>query len=125
MASQFVPGKEVINEELYYATIPIQLSVRGDYQKQGAFLSSLNTLPRVVNVPSITLTQTGGGSLREKDLSKKLEVINLNATINGVTYRRLSPEEIKRISQKKAGAGRPAKKRGGAGHKGGPPRMGP
>jgi type IV pilus assembly protein PilO len=130
MASQFLPGKEVINEELYYATIPIELSVRGDYQKQGAFLSSLNTLPRVVNVPSITLSKAGGGmSTRENDLTRKLEVVNLNAKINGVTYRRLSPEEIKSITEKKAGGARPAAaKPGGPGRKpaaGGPPKMGP
>jgi type IV pilus assembly protein PilO len=130
VASQFVPGREVVNEELYYATIPIELSVRGDYQKQGAFLTSLNTLPRVVNVPSITLSRGGGGmSVRETDLTKKLEIVSLDARINGVTYRRLSPDEIKQISEKKAGSGGGAPARpggGGGGHKaGGPPKMGP
>lgn len=127
-ASQFVPGKEVVNEELYYATIPIQLVVRGDYQKQGAFLTSLNSLPRVVNVPSLALTKAGSGTSREADLTKKLEVVNLNARINGVTYRRLSPEEIKKVAEKKAGARKPSpQKRGSAGIKvgGGPPKMGP
>jgi type IV pilus assembly protein PilO len=132
-ASQFLPGKEVVNEELYYATIPIQLTVRGDYQKQGAFLTSLNSLPRVVNVPSISLSKAGGGfTSRETDLTKKLEVVNLNARINGVTYRRLSPDEIKKVAEKKAGVKKPAPKKGGGGGGGGgikagggPPQMGP
>ena len=125
MTSQFLPGKEVVHEELYYATIPIQLTVRGEYQKQGSFLTSLNTLPRVVNVPSIVLTKTGGGSSRESDLLKKLEVVNLNAKINGVTFRRLSPEEIKKISEKKKGAKASPARRGGKRKSGGPPKMGP
>jgi Tfp pilus assembly protein PilO len=133
VASQFIPGKEVINEELYYAKIPISLSVQGDYQRQGMFLTSLNSLPRVVNVPSITLSKAGGGmTKRQQDLQKKLEIISLDARITGETYRRLSPQEIQAITDKKAGkpaggapgAGKPgpspAKKAGG-----GPPTMGP
>ncbi|AFM27884.1 type 4a pilus biogenesis protein PilO [Desulfomonile tiedjei] len=102
IATKFAPGQEQINEELYYATIPIQLSVRGDYSKQGVFLTSLNELPRIVNVPSIKLGKSAGLSSRENDLAKKLEVISLDAEISGVTYRRLSAEEQKAIAQKKA-----------------------
>ncbi|MEJ2718350.1 MAG: type 4a pilus biogenesis protein PilO [Deltaproteobacteria bacterium] len=97
VAKRFVPGKEHINRELYYATIPISLSVQGDYQKHGAFLASLKDLPRIVNVPKITLKK-GGMRGREGELAKKLDVIPLDAQISGVTYRRLSPEEIKRIT---------------------------
>jgi type IV pilus assembly protein PilO len=134
-ASQFVPGKEVINEELYYAKIPIQLSVRGDYQHEGMFLTALNSLPRVVNVPSVTLSKSGGAlTSREKDMAKRLEVVTLDARITGETYRRLSPEEIKVIAEKKAGkpaakpaGGRPAPAPAPAAAKaaGGPPKMGP
>lgn len=102
IATKFAPGQEQINEELYYATIPIQLSVRGDYSKQGVFLTSLNDLPRIVNVPSIKLGKSAGLSSRENDLAKKLDVISLDAEISGVTYRRLSAEEQKAIAQKKA-----------------------
>jgi type IV pilus assembly protein PilO len=101
VAKRFAPGKERINRELYYATIPISLSVQGDYQKQGAFLASLKDLPRIVNVPRITLKK-GGSRGREAELARKLDVIPLDAQISGVTYRRLSPEEIKRIAQAKA-----------------------
>ena len=108
VSKKFAPGKEKINEELFYATIPIQLNVRGDYQKQGSFLLSLNDLPRIVNVPTIKLIKAGGLSGREGDLAKKLDVVSLDADISGVTYRRLSQDEIKAISAKKAAARRPA-----------------
>ena len=89
VATKFAPGQEQINEELYYATIPIQLSVRGDYSRQGTFLTSLNDLPRIVNVPSLRLGKSGGMSVRETDMARKLDVISLDAEISGVTYRRL------------------------------------
>ncbi len=115
VSKKFAPGKEQINEELFYATIPITLNVRGDYQKQGNFLSSLNDLPRIVNVPTIKLGKAGGLTGREGDLARKLDVVSLDADINGVTYRRLSQEEIKAISTKKAAARQtPAARRGGA-----------
>jgi len=110
IAGRFVPGKEEINTELYYATIPITLSVRGDYQRQGAFLASLQDLPRIVNVPKIMLKRAGQLTGREGELARKLDVISLDGEINGVTYRRLSPEEIKAITAKQAPPprGRPA-----------------
>lgn len=114
VAKRFVPGKEKVDEELYYAEIPLELNVRGEYQKIGTFLSSLNDLPRIVNVPTIKLGKAGALSSRESDLVKKLDVIALDSNISGVTYRRLSPEEIKAIAQRKAEAGKkaaPAKKR--------------
>ena len=119
VSKKFAPGKEQINEELFYATIPIQLNVRGDYQKQGSFLMSLNDLPRIVNVPTIRLFKAGALTGREGDLAKKLDVVSLDADINGVTYRRLSQEEIKAISAKKAAA-RPGVGRGKGAKKGAP-----
>ena len=101
VSTRFVPGHEQVNRELYYASIPISLNVRGDYFKQGAFLASLNSLPRIVNVPSIKLTPAGGMSGRESQVAQKLDLLPLNADISGVTFRRLSPEEIKRISEEK------------------------
>jgi|GEM_PF-507763 len=111
VASKFIPGKEEINQELYYATIPIQLNVTGDYQKQGAFFAGLNSLPRIVNVPVVKLNKSGTSGGRDSDLAKKLEVVTLDASINGVTYRRLSPDEIKAIPKK--GKQPPAKKPAG------------
>ena len=99
VSKKFVPGQEQINRELYYAAIPIELNVRGDYEKQGAFLASLNDLPRIVNVPRIALGPASGLNTHEQDLARKLDVIVLDAEISGVTYRRLTPDEIERISK--------------------------
>lgn len=107
-AKRFIPGKEQINEELYFAKIPIELNVRGDYQKIGAFLASLKDLPRIINVPTIKLSKAGTLSSRETDLVRKLDVIALDSDISGETYRRLSPEEIKQITERKARAGKKA-----------------
>jgi Tfp pilus assembly protein PilO len=108
VARKFVPGQERINEELYFATIPIALNVRGDYQKQGSFLASLNNLRRIVNVPTIKLTVSGGLTGRESEMAKKLDVISLDADISGETYRRLSDDEIRAIADKKAKVRKPA-----------------
>jgi Tfp pilus assembly protein PilO len=110
VATRFVPGQEQINTELYYASIPISLNVQGDYFKQGSFLASLNSLPRIVNVPSIKLVPSGTGG-RESEIARKFEVIQLLADISGVTYRRLSPEEIKDITEQKRPAGRGGRRR--------------
>ena len=109
---KFVPGREKVNRKLYYARIPFSLTVQGDYQKQGNFFASLHDLPRIVNVPSVSFSRTGGVSERERALSRKMGLVNLQANINAVTYRRLSPEEIKRIdAAKKQGAKRGRKRR--------------
>ncbi len=110
VAKRFVPGQEQINEENYYAVIPIQLSVRGDYRKQGSFLASLNDLPRIVKVPSIRLNKAGGLTGREAELASKLGIVSLDAEITGETYRRLTPDEIKAITAKKAQQGGPQRK---------------
>jgi type IV pilus assembly protein PilO len=110
VSRKFVPGQERVNEELYFATIPINLNVRGDYQKQGCFLWQIDKLPRIVNVPTIRLGIAGGLTGRESEMAKKLEVISLDADINGETYRRLSDEEIKAIAAKKTKA-KPAQKK--------------
>jgi Tfp pilus assembly protein PilO len=103
---KFTPGKEVVNRQLYYATIPFNIEVLGNYEKHGRFFTSLKELPRIINVPSVSLSRSKGGG-REGSLAEYAGMVNLAAQVNAVTYRRLSPEEIKRIeAQKKANKGR-------------------
>lgn len=111
VSQRFVPQREIVNEEHLYATIPIQLSVRGDYQKQWAFLTNLNALPRIVNVPQIRLNKSGGLTGRESDIAKKLDLISLDADIQGETYRQLSDQEKQVIAQKKAKQQQPPAKK--------------
>jgi type IV pilus assembly protein PilO len=102
---KFTPGQEVKDEELYYAKIPFNIEVRGDFRKLGTFFTSLNSLPRIVNVPSVKLGKAGGLSPKENELVRRLGIVPLKATITGETYRRLSQEEIKAIAAKKSGPG--------------------
>lgn len=101
IAKRFTPGQEQVNEELFYARIPISMNVRGDYQKQGTFFQNLNDLPRIVNVPQLKLVKAGDLTRRESDIAGKLDIIALEAEITGETYRRLSPEETKAIIARK------------------------
>lgn len=103
-STRFVPGQEKKNEELYYATIPITLQVRGDYEKQGNFLTKLSTLSRIVNVPSIKLTKAGSLSGAQQQVAAQLGLVTLDADISGETYYRLSPDQIAEAQQKKKAA---------------------
>lgn len=107
VAKRFIPGQEQINEDLYYAKIPLSLSVRGSFAQQGAFFAGLNGLPRIVNVPSVRFGKAGGLSGREDELARKLSIISLDTEIAAETYRRLSQDEIKAIQAKKKAPGRP------------------
>jgi len=103
-STRFVPGQDKKNEELYYATIPITLQVRGDYEKQGNFLAKLSTLSRIVNVPSIKLTKAGSGAGAQQQVAAQLGLVTLDADISGETYYRLSAEQIAEAQQKKKAA---------------------
>jgi hypothetical protein len=48
-------------------------------------------------VPTITLKEAGAAD----EVAKKMDVVPLVADISGVTFRRLSPEEIKGIATPK------------------------
>jgi Tfp pilus assembly protein PilO len=91
------PAKEKDNEELPYFEIPFQLILRGDYRKLGAFMGKLNNLPGVINVPQVIVRP------RESDASKRTQAMVLDANIRGMTYRRLSVEEIKNKAAGKQG----------------------
>lgn len=91
------PAKEKDNEELPYFEIPFQLILRGDYRKLGAFMGKLNNLPGVINVPQVIVRP------RESDASKRTQAMVLDANIQGMTYRRLSVEEIKNKAAGKQG----------------------
>lgn len=107
----FTPGKEVVNKKLYYAKIPFQIEIHGNYEKQGRFFTSLSELPRIINVPSVVLSRSSGAGSRESSLARYAGLVNLQASINAVTFRRLSPEEIKRIEASKKKGGRRGRRR--------------
>lgn len=54
----FKPGAEVVRD--FYAELPIEIRVLGNYVDFGTFVSGLASLPRIVTVHNIKITQTTG-----------------------------------------------------------------
>ena len=77
----FKPGGE--NPTEFYAELPIQISVVGNYHQFGEFVSGIASLPRIVTTHNITITKSGS-----KDNPDQLV---MNATAK--TYRALDDEE--------------------------------
>ena len=75
----FKPGAEIPRE--FYAELPIQLVVTGDYHKFGNFVSGVASLPRIVTLQNITI--------KHADKRDSL-IMEAQAT----TYRYLEEEEI-------------------------------
>lgn len=74
----------------FYAEIPVDISVQGQYHNVGVFLDKISKLPRVVSVNNIKIDspkQMGG------------EMI-LNSTFQLVTYRFLDPAEVEANAKK-------------------------
>lgn len=64
----FKPGAEIPKE--FYAELPIDIRVIGDYMEFGAFISGLASLPRIVTVHNIKITsRKDAGSGKAKSLT--------------------------------------------------------
>ena len=55
----FKPGGEKPSE--FYATLPINISVRGTYHQLGEFVSGVASLPRIVTIHNINIKPAGKG----------------------------------------------------------------
>jgi len=75
----FRPQNEVLKE--FYAELPIEISVEGDYHQFGSFVSGVSSLPRIVTTHNIGIASAGGAGTA------------LRMTIIAKTYRALSVEE--------------------------------
>lgn len=64
----------------FYAELPIQISMLGDYHQFGRFVSGVAALPRIVTLHNINLSSSKGGQLK-MDVTAK-------------TYRYLDEEEL-------------------------------
>jgi Tfp pilus assembly protein PilO len=65
--------------EQYYARIPVQLEVRGNYLALARFFHSVSQLPRVINMENIKLSDP-----REDAVSHEMR---LKATVLATTFR--------------------------------------
>lgn len=84
----FKPGQVVVKD--YYAELPIDIKVTGNYHDIGAFASDMANLPRIVTLNNMALSTAKDGSLILDAVAK--------------TFRYLDPDEV--MAQRKALADR-------------------
>ncbi|MEO7496969.1 MAG: type 4a pilus biogenesis protein PilO [Massilia sp.] len=91
----FKPGQVVVRD--YYAELPIELKVSGNYHDLGSFAGDMANLPRIVTLNNMALTARPDGTLMLDAVAK--------------TFRYLDPDEA--LAQRKARADK-NKAKGGA-----------
>jgi len=74
----FKPAAEVPKE--FYAELPIDIRVTGNYMEFGSFISGLASLPRIVTIHNVKITP-------RKDVTGKNKPLVMNAVVK--TYRYL------------------------------------
>jgi len=89
----FKPDKEKPQE--FYAELPINIKVTGNFHQLGQFVSDLAALPRIVTVGNIDITA-----------DPKSSALNMVAVAR--TYRYLEPEEIEALKPKPKPGSKPA-----------------
>jgi len=70
----FKPGGEQPSE--FYAELPIQITVNGDYHQLGEFVSGIAALPRIVTTHNINITKKEGSSLTMSALAKTYRALD-------------------------------------------------
>ena len=92
----FKPGAEA--PKGFYAELPIQIRVKGNYHQFGNFVSGTASLPRIVTLHNFAISKGKGGSTGE-----------MTMVATAKTYRYLEKSEIK-SSKKKGRKGKKKKK---------------
>jgi type IV pilus assembly protein PilO len=82
----FKPGQVIVKD--YYAELPIDIKIAGNYHDVGAFTSDIANLPRIVTLNNLNLVAGKDGSLTMDAVAK--------------TFRYLDKEEL--VAQRKAAA---------------------
>jgi len=88
----FKPQAEKPRE--FYAELPIDLTVKGQYHEFGKFMSSVSSLPRIVTIHDFTITKV------KKD-PKKRNHDELMLKANANTYRYLDEKELNELNGNK------------------------
>lgn len=91
----FRPKEEKPQE--FYAELPIELKVRGQYHEFGNFMSSVSALPRIVTIHDFTITVIK----ENKGKNKKHKQGELLLEAHANTYRYLDEKELAELSGKK------------------------
>lgn len=79
----------------FYAELPIDLTVRGQYHEFGKFMSSVASLPRIVTIHDFTIKKV---VTQKTPKSRKHSELVLEA--NAYTYRYLDEKELSELSGK-------------------------
>ena len=90
----FKPGQVVVKE--YYAELPIDIKITGNYHDVGAFTSDIANLPRIVTLNNLNLVAAKDGSLTMEAVAK--------------TFRYLDREEVAAQRRAEADAKKGVKK---------------
>jgi len=70
----FKPGQVVVRD--YYAELPIDIKVTGNYHDIGAFAADMANLPRIVTLNNMTLTTAKDGSLSLDAVAKTFRYLD-------------------------------------------------
>lgn len=70
----FKPGQVVVKD--YYAELPIDIKVTGNYHDVGAFTSDIANLPRIVTLNNLQLTTVKDGTLRLEAVAKTFRYLD-------------------------------------------------
>ena len=107
----FKPANEIPSE--YYAELPIQIRVVGNYHEFGEFISGIAALPRIVTTHNISIATGGKKTVQgagQKDQVGGEPALVMTATAK--TYRALDEEEYA-AGEKKAAQAKKAAAKGG------------
>ena len=84
----FKPGNDVVRE--FYAEMPIEIQIVGNYHDLGEFASDVAQMPRIVTLSNIALTRLENGSMRLDG--------------RAITYRYLDEDELAQQRRPAGGA---------------------
>lgn len=93
----FKPAGEQPKE--FYAELPIDLKVRGEYHEFGKFMSGVAALPRIVTMHDFKIKTVPENKSNKTKPKKKKHLLTLEAQAK--TYRYLDEKELEKLSGKK------------------------
>ena len=95
----FQPTAEV--SKSFYAELPIQVQVTGNYHELGNFISGLAALPRIVTVHEVAITTPDKKDPRNPTPTPVASKLSMRATVK--TYRYLEDSEMAKEQEGKKG----------------------
>ncbi|HJV87830.1 MAG TPA: type 4a pilus biogenesis protein PilO [Noviherbaspirillum sp.] len=92
----FKPGQVVVKD--YYAELPIDIKVTGNYHDVGSFTSDIANLPRIVTLNNMNLVAGKDGSLTLDAVAKTFRYLDKDEVSE---QRKLAAEKAKKAGAKK------------------------